>query len=106
MKNLLKKSGIENIKLTVAFIKEGKSFIAYSPALDLSTAGKTKAEARKRFEEMMGIFFEDLQSAGNTTGVLNSLGWEKRGGTGGKKWNPPKIVSSEDVAVSIPDPVA
>jgi len=35
--------------LTVSVIKEGRQYIAYSPALDLSTCGKNEKEARKNF---------------------------------------------------------
>ena len=43
--------------LTVNFLREGKRFIAYSPALDLSTSGKTYEEARQRFQEAAQLFF-------------------------------------------------
>ena len=35
--------------LPVSVLKEGKSFVAYTPALDLSTAGKTLEDAQKNF---------------------------------------------------------
>jgi len=36
-------------ELSISIIKEGNAFIAYSPAIDLSTSGKTIEEAKKRF---------------------------------------------------------
>lgn len=56
----MKKRPSIDLKLSVNFIKEGKSVIAYSPALDLSTCGKNENEARKRFEETVQLFFEDI----------------------------------------------
>ena len=44
----MKKMRID-FQLPVSFLKEDKRFIAYTPALDLSTSGKTYEEARKRF---------------------------------------------------------
>ena len=46
-----------NTKISVAFIKEGNQFVAYSPALDLSTCGNTLTEARSRFAEAAKLFF-------------------------------------------------
>ena len=46
-------------KLSVNFLREGKRFIAYSPALDLSTSGKTYEEAKRRDdigEELADVF--------------------------------------------------
>lgn len=51
---------ILNINLPVSVLREGKAFVAYSPALDLSTAGKSFDEALKRFDEAVQIFFEEM----------------------------------------------
>ena len=77
------------IKLSVSIIKQGKRYIAHSPALDLSTSGKSGAEAKKRFAEAVDIFFEELMRAGTLDDVLKGLGWEKEK----KQWQPPKEVS-------------
>jgi predicted RNase H-like HicB family nuclease len=46
--------------LPVTIFKEGKAFVAYTPALDLSTAGKTEVQARRMFEEAVEAFLEEL----------------------------------------------
>jgi hypothetical protein len=69
---------IQELKLAVNFIKEGKSVVAYSPALDISTAGKDKKEAQKNFEEMVSIFFEDIIERNTIKDVLSDLGWKKK----------------------------
>lgn len=40
--------------LPVTFLREGKKFVAYTPALDLSTSGDTLEQAQKRFAEAAG----------------------------------------------------
>jgi hypothetical protein len=85
-------------KLPVQISKQGKRYIAYTPVLDLSTSGRTEKEARTRFAEIVGIFFEELIEAGTVGKVLQSLGWQKAK----TLWQPPKIVSNEQVSVSIP----
>lgn len=67
---------IRNIKLTVNFIKEGKQIVAYSPSLDLSTVGNTYDQAKKRFEEAVNIFFEDVIKRNVMEEVLAELGWK------------------------------
>jgi predicted RNase H-like HicB family nuclease len=54
-----------NINLPVSILREGKAFVAYSPALDLSTAGKSFDEAINRFDEAVQIFFEEMLEEGN-----------------------------------------
>lgn len=46
--------------LSVFVFKEGNTFIAYSPALDLSTCADTYEKSKKRFNEIVNIFFEEI----------------------------------------------
>lgn len=50
--------------LPVTFLKEKDRFVAYTPALDLSTSGETLEEARKRFVEAAMLFFEEITKRG------------------------------------------
>jgi hypothetical protein len=85
------------VNLPVAFIKEGKRVVAYTPALDLSTSGKDIAEAKIRFNEIVGIFFKDILEQGTFNAVLSNLGWQKINSA----WNPP-VISQESVNVAMP----
>lgn len=87
-----------NVQLQISFIKEGNTFVAYSPALDLSTSGKTLKKAKKRFEEASQLFFEEIISKGTIQEVLNDLGWQKVR----KEWKPPMIISQQSETISIP----
>lgn len=70
MKNL-------SFSLPVSIFKEGNAFVAHTPALDISTHGETLAETKKNFEELVEIFFEELENKGTTDEVLESMGWQK-----------------------------
>lgn len=83
--------------LPVSFLREGACFIAYSPALDLSTSGKSFGEVKKRFTEVAEIFFEELLEKGTLDEVLTELGWQKLK----KKWAPPVIVAQEALEVDV-----
>ena len=85
-------------QLPVSIFKEGKHFVAYTPALDLSTSGKSYDEAKTRFREIVGIFFEELVKKGTLDEVLTGLGWQKIK----KQWEPPVVVSQELEKISLP----
>jgi hypothetical protein len=86
------------VKLPVSFLREGKEFIAYTPALDLSTSGKSYIEAKKRFEKIVNIFFEELIKKGTLESVLVDLGWKKIQ----TKWSPPIVISQESQIIQVP----
>ncbi|MEA2092653.1 MAG: hypothetical protein U9P61_01630 [Patescibacteria group bacterium] len=58
------------VNLPVSVLKEGKKFIAYTPALDVSASGDTYEEAKKRFDEVVHIFFEEVYEQGTLEEVL------------------------------------
>ncbi len=60
--------------LPVTFLREKGQFVAYTPALDLSTSGDTLDEAHKRFAEAARIFLEECQAMGTLDEVRSALG--------------------------------
>lgn len=92
MKNLAQ------IKLTVSVLKQGSRFVMYSPALDLSTSGRSGKEVKKRFEEAAMLFIEELARAGTMSDVLKELGWHHVR----KQWEPPKVISQESIGFRMP----
>lgn len=93
----MKKTFFE-FKLPVSIFKEGKQFVAYTPVLDLSTSGKNYDEVKRRFEEIVHIFFEELIQKGTLKEVLADLGWRKIQ----KQWSPPPVISHESEKIRIP----
>ena len=77
-----------NTKIPVLFFKEGSKFIAYSPAIQLSTCGDTEEQARKRFAEAAQIFFDEIVKMGTADDVLTECGWKKV--TEKNSWTPPE----------------
>jgi predicted RNase H-like HicB family nuclease len=87
-----------NYLLPVSILKEGDCFVAYTPALDLSTSGKSYTEVKKRFAEVVNIFFEELLEKGTLSLVLTDLGWQKVE----KKWLPPTLIAQETQSFAVP----
>ena len=84
--------------LPVTILREGKRFVAYSPALELSTSGLTFAQAQNRFIEAAQLFFEEINARGTTSAALEELGWEKIK----HKWHAPNLVSQTVKTIRIP----
>lgn len=87
-----------SVNIPISLIKEGKRFVAYSPAFDLSTSGKTRSEARRRFNEALELFLEELVEAGTFHRTLSNLGWMKLQ----HSWKAPQVVETRDKTIRIP----
>jgi predicted RNase H-like HicB family nuclease len=86
------------VKIPVTILREGKRYVAYTPALDISTSGKSYSDVKRRFEELIAIFLEELLHAGTTDRVLKDLGWNKVN----KEWSAPVVVGQEATNVCVP----
>ena len=84
--------------LPVTILREGDQFVAYTPALDLSTSGSTFEQAQKRFAEIVQIFLDECFSMGTLDKVLTDLGWKKEK----SQWNPPVVVAQDTHMVNVP----
>lgn len=91
------KKTVLQFKLPLSILREGKKYIAYTPALDLSTSGDTFDQVRKRFEEVVDIFFEETLKKRTLEEVLTELGWQKIH----TKWVPPIIISQEFQTIEV-----
>jgi len=74
-------------KIPFFVFKEGDKFVAYSPAIDLSTCGDTEEQARKRFAEAAKIFLDEIIRMGTVDDVLTECGWKKVAPE--RSWSPP-----------------
>lgn len=89
--------GLLKVNLPVSILREGKRFIAYTPALDLSTSGANYKEVKTRFHEAVEIFFQEILKKGTFGEVLRNLGWEKiRTG-----WIPPVMIAHESQTIRV-----
>ena len=87
-----------HLKIPVSVFKEGKTFVAYSPVLDLSTSGKSFKIVQRRFNEVVQLFFDDLLERGTLSEVLTGLGWKRVQ----RQWAPPMQVFHELTDITVP----
>lgn len=75
--NLLKKNKNSIIThVQVVLFKEEETWVAYCPALELSSYGVNKEDAKAAFEEAMNIFIEETERKGTLERFLLKLGWQ------------------------------
>ena len=87
------------LSLPVLFLKERRTYIAYTPALDLSASGSTPALAQKNFGVTLRLFLEELLSHGTLDRVLRDMGWSKHE----SRWQPPvEVQRSSQVPFQMP----
>lgn len=84
-------------KLPLSIFKEGKTFIAYTPALNLSTSGKDFNEVNERFTEALNIFIEESLKKGTLEQTLEDCGWTKIK----QQWSPPIVIKNTNIPVKV-----
>jgi predicted RNase H-like HicB family nuclease len=80
-----------SVGVDVLFLKEGDYVVAYAPALELSSYGKTEQSAKKAFGEAMDIFLEETERKGTLERVLLKLGWT----LSRNRYDPPRWTAGE-----------
>ena len=85
---------IHNIELKVAvlLIEEGESIVAYCPALELSSYGKTEEEAKEYFKDALDLFIKDTVEMGTLEKNLLKFGWILKS----SNYEPPRIENQVD----------
>lgn len=91
-----------NCTLQVVMMKERDTFVAYCPALDLSTCGSSEKHAKQMFEDAAGEFFRFCLGKGTLEEILQDYGWQKiETDKETLPWMPPHIVSgAREITVS------
>lgn len=98
---MIKKKPIHQLEvsLTVSIFKQGEYFVAYTPALDISTYGDNVEDAQSKFEELVDTFFDEFkEDQTKLDNVLESLGWTKNK----SNWTPPVEVKHVQTSVTLP----
>ncbi len=63
------------VEVEVLIVKEDDYFVAYCPALELSSYGDSEEYAIKSFREEVNIFLEEAQKQGTLEKYLLKYGW-------------------------------
>ncbi len=77
--------------------KEGDTFVAYVPALDISSCGATDDEARRNIRDAVRGFLAASADLGTIDEVLQEAGYQRDGDV----WRAPEFVSVNRLTMSI-----
>ncbi len=86
---------MQEISFTVHVFREGDTFVAHVPELDVSTCGDTAEDARRNVRDAVRGFLETADELGTLSDILQEAGY-RRDGDG---WRPPEFVSLDRMAV-------
>lgn len=86
-----------DVDYTVHTFKEGRTFVAYVPELDLSSCGNTDDEARKNIRDAVQGFLETSADNGTLDDVLEESGYQRSG----SKWIAPEFVGLDRARASV-----
>ena len=72
-------------------------YVAYVPALDVSSCGATDEEARKNIRDAVRGFLAASAGMGTLDEILQEAGYEREGGG----WRAPEFVAVERLTMSL-----
>ena len=93
-----RRAGSQGIRFTAQIWKEGTSYIAYSPELDISSCGDSAGQAKSRLREAVALFLEEAARLGTLGDILAEAGFKKRGNT----YRSHRILLRETVRLAVP----
>jgi hypothetical protein len=88
---------MEDFSFDVHIFKEGDAYVAYVPALDLSSCGATDDEARQNIRDAVRGFLATSANMGTLDEILQEAGYEREG----ENWRAPEFVSVDRLTMSI-----
>jgi predicted RNase H-like HicB family nuclease len=86
------------IEFDMIVFREGASFVAYCPELDLSSCGHDTDEARANLKTAVRLFIEETERLGTLDQVLEEAGYVPDGKGG---YVPPRLVATESATVAV-----
>jgi len=73
--NITKTDNSIKVEISILLLKENGNFVAYCPALEISSYGDTEHEAKEAFGEALEIFLEETTHKGTLEKELLKRGW-------------------------------
>lgn len=89
---------MRDISYTVHTFKEGKTYVAYVPELDLSSCAATNDQARRNIRDAVQGFLETSAEMGTLGEILEESGYAQEGDS----WRAPEFVSLDRLVASVP----
>jgi predicted RNase H-like HicB family nuclease len=88
---------MHDISFTVHIFREGDTFVAHTPELDVASCGETTDAARKNIRDAVRGFLEVAEAQGTLADILEEAGYRREG----EDWRAPEFVSVDRMAVGL-----
>src|SRR3990172_8925274 len=88
---------MKDVSFTVHIFKEGKTYVAYVPELDLSSCGSSTETARTNIQDAVRGFLKASEEMGTLEEILEEAGYQRVGET----WSAPEFVSVDHLTLSL-----
>ena len=88
---------MQNIPSSVHIFKEGDSFVAYVPELDVSSCGATDDQARHNIRDAVQGFLESSAEMGTLDEILEESGYA----LDGEHWTAPEFISLDKMVANL-----
>jgi hypothetical protein len=87
---------MQDFSFVTHIFKEGDTYVAYVPALDLSSCGATDEEARKNIRDAARGFLATSADMGTLAEILEEAGYQQES----DGWRPPEFISVDQLSMS------
>lgn len=88
---------MEDLSFTVHIFREGKTYVAYVPELDVCSCGKNPDEARKNIRNAVQGFLETTKEMGTLDEILGEAGFQRAG----NHWRAPELVAPDRLSLTL-----
>jgi predicted RNase H-like HicB family nuclease len=86
------------VDFDMVVFREGDTYVAYSPELDVSSCGHDVDEARINLKTAVRLFIEETEKLGTLDQVLQEAGYVPDGKGG---YISPRLVATESASVAV-----
>jgi hypothetical protein len=86
------------IQFTTQIFKEGRTFVAHTRELDVSSCGGTQQKALRNLKEAVRLFLEEAERMGTLQQILEEAGYLKRR----SKLQGPKLIATQRISLPLP----
>jgi predicted RNase H-like HicB family nuclease len=86
-----------DLGFTVRLLKEGDTFVAHVPELNVSSCGETAEQARRMIAEAVTLFLETAKEQGTLREILEESGYRLENG----RWVEPELVGVERMTTRV-----
>ena len=88
---------MQKLSFTIHLFREGDTYVAHVPELDVSSCGETEEKARSNIKDAVRGFLEAAEHKGTLDEILEEAGYEHVG----NEWKAPEFVGLDRVTMRL-----